>query len=81
MLSAPSYHRIHSVYCVLLTVTVWFASALEEPVAKEKYMRRLMTQLPEPNYSTAMFILDHLIKYVNDHLQCGIPFVILTQLL
>jgi len=27
-------------------------------------MRRLMTQLPEPNYSTAMFILDHLIKYV-----------------
>jgi len=39
-------------------------SALEEPEAKEKYMRRLMTQLPEPNYSTAMFILDHLIKYV-----------------
>jgi len=39
-------------------------TALEEPEAKEKYMRRLMLQLLEPNYSTAMFILDHLIKYV-----------------
>jgi len=42
-------------------------SALEEPEAKEKYMRQLMMQLPEPNYSTAMFILDHLIKYVRSH--------------
>ena len=36
---------------------------LEEPEAQEKYMRRLMMQLPEPNYSTTMFILEHLIKY------------------
>jgi len=42
------------------------ALALEEPATKEKHMRRLMSQLPEPNYSTAMFILDHLIKYVTD---------------
>jgi len=36
---------------------------LEEPEAQEKYMRRQMMQLPEPNYSTTMFILEHLIKY------------------
>ena len=47
--------------CWVICVCV---SALEEPEAKEKYMRQLMMQLPEPNYSTAMFILDHLIKYV-----------------
>jgi breakpoint cluster region protein len=36
--------------------------ALEEPEAKEKNLRRLMSTLPDSNYPTAMYILDHLIK-------------------
>jgi len=52
-----------------------YVSALEEPEAKEKYMRRLMMQLPEPNYSSAMLILDHLIRYrryVRSLLSCNV---------
>jgi len=46
-------------------------SALKEPVAKENYMRRMMRQLPEANHTTAVFILDHLIKYVTGFFTTG----------
>jgi len=35
---------------------------LSDPEAKEKYLLSLMESMPEPNHSTVVYLIDHLIR-------------------
>jgi len=35
---------------------------LSDPEAKEKYLLSLIESLPEPNHSTVVYLIDHLIR-------------------
>jgi len=38
------------------------AVGLSDPEAKEKYLLSLMESMPEPNHSTVVYLIDHLIR-------------------
>jgi len=40
---------------------------LSDPEAKEKYLLSLMESMPEPNHSTVVYLIDHLIRYASYH--------------
>lgn len=42
--------------CVLSAV------GLSDPEAKEKYLLSMMESMPEPNHSTVIYLIDHLIR-------------------
>lgn len=44
-------------------INVFLFEGLADPDARDRCLVSLFGTLPEPNFSTALFLLDHLIRY------------------
>jgi len=48
--------------CFLQLFKLLRVVGLADPEAKEKYLLSLMASMPEPNHSTVVYLIDHLLR-------------------